>query len=86
MQKHARFKLIFVALSAGVFALACIATAQLMIQLIGWYLGNCGVATSQCSVADWFISYWWLFFVPMTLLSALLAHRLYVKLSAQNHP
>ena len=86
MQKRTCFNLIFVVLCVGVFALTCIATAQFMIRLIWWYLGNCNLTSSLCSRVDWFISYWWLFFVPLTLFMALLANRVHVKLRARADP
>ena len=86
MQKRTRFNLIFVALCAGIFALACIAITQFMIRLIWWYMGNCNSASSLCSRVGWFISNWWLFFVPLTLLMALLANRLYIKLCPRDYP
>jgi len=76
MDKKARFNLIFIGGGIGVFVLACLAAALGMIQVIRWYLSNCGTSAT-CSVADWLISYWWLLFVPGCLAGAFLLRRIY---------
>jgi hypothetical protein len=82
MQKSTRFNLIFVAVCAVIFLLGCFATAQVMILVIASYLNNCRAAsmTPLCTATTSFISYWWLLFIPSTLLIALLANRIYVRL------
>jgi hypothetical protein len=83
MTRDGRFKTIFLAVCAIFFALACIATAQVMIQVILWFVNHCHAASPLCTATDLLISYWWLLFVPLTLLVAVFARSLYAKLHAR---
>ena len=65
------------------FVLVCVATALAMIRVINWYLMNCETSTFACSAADTMISYWWLVFVPATLLAAAGLHEFYERRQRQ---
>ena len=78
MDKRRRFTLMFVAGCVAAGIVACIATTLAMLRLIYWYLGNCGASTA-CSVANWVIDYWWLLFVPASLVAAVILRRVHDK-------
>lgn len=62
---------------AALYGAVCFGTAQYMIRLIRWFIVNCNAPSPLCSRVDWWISYWWIVFIAVSLLAAVPAYALY---------